>query len=114
MNELHEANRRNWEATAANWIQQTDPTGRWRRCHREPGLVLDERELHWLGDVAGKRIAVLGSGDNLVVLTAASGRRRRTGWNWSRTTFTAARIPTTRPVESATSSSGRLAITSPP
>jgi SAM-dependent methyltransferase len=71
MNELHEANRRNWDAAATNWIQQTDPTGRWRRCHREPGLVLDDRELHWLGDVAGKRIAVLGSGDNLVAFAIA-------------------------------------------
>jgi hypothetical protein len=32
---------------------------------------LDERELHWLGEVAGKRVAVLGSGDNLVVFAFA-------------------------------------------
>ena len=71
MNELHAANRRNWDAAAADWIQQTDPSGRWRRCHREPGLVLDERELHWLGDLAGKRVAILGSGDNLVAFALA-------------------------------------------
>jgi len=43
----------------------------WQRCHGEPGLVLDERERFWLGDVAGKRVAVLGSGDNLIAFALA-------------------------------------------
>lgn len=71
MNDMHEANRRNWDAVSADWAKRMDERGVWRRCTREPGLALDMRELHWLGDVAGKRIAVLGSGDNLVVLTLA-------------------------------------------
>jgi SAM-dependent methyltransferase len=71
MNDLHEANRRHWEARAGEWAARPEVEKTWRRCAKEPGLVLDERELHWLGDVAGKRVAVLGSGDNLVVFALA-------------------------------------------
>lgn len=96
MNHLHEANRCDWDARSAEWAQRSE--GLWQRCHREPRLVLDERELHWLtapvpdfraaapaavvsgngrrgacptSDLAGKRIAVLGSGDNLVLFALA-------------------------------------------
>lgn len=71
MNDLHEANRQNWNAVAADWAKHVDERGVWRRCAQEPGLALDARELHWLGDVRGKRVAVLGSGDNLVVFALA-------------------------------------------
>lgn len=71
MNELHEANRHLWEARSAEWAKRVGVEQLWRRCHREPALVLDKRELHWLGDLAGKRVAVLGSGDNLVVFALA-------------------------------------------
>ena len=67
----HETNRHFWDAISADWAKGTDRQGVWRRCAKEPRLVLDERELHWLGDVAGKTVAVLGSGDNLVVLALA-------------------------------------------
>jgi SAM-dependent methyltransferase len=76
LNELHEANRRHWEAQAAAWAKRPAVEQVWRRCAQEPGLVLAERELHWLGDVAGKRVAVLGSGDNLAVF-ALAGRGAR-------------------------------------
>lgn len=76
MSDLHEANRRHWEARAAAWAVRPEAEKVWRRCAKAPGLVLAERELHWLGDVAGKRVAVLGSGDNLVVL-ALAGRGAR-------------------------------------
>jgi len=71
MNELHEANRRYWETRRAEWAQRPETEKVWRRCAEEPGLVLDERELHWLGDVTGKQVAVLGSGDNLAVFALA-------------------------------------------
>jgi 2-polyprenyl-3-methyl-5-hydroxy-6-metoxy-1,4-benzoquinol methylase len=71
MNDMHEANRQHWEARAGEWAQRPEVEQVWRRCVQEPGLVLDERERHWLDDVAGKRIAVLGSGDNLVVFALA-------------------------------------------
>lgn len=71
MNDMHEANRRNWDAVSADWAKRMEERGVWRRCTREPGLALDMRELHWLGDLAGKRVAVLGSGDNLVAFAIA-------------------------------------------
>ena len=71
MNDLHEANRQNWNAVAADWAKRMDDRGVWRRCAQEPGLALDARELHWLGNVRGKMVAVLGSGDNLVVFALA-------------------------------------------
>ena len=36
-------------------------------CHRDPSLALHSTELKWLGDIAGRSVAVLGSGDNQVV-----------------------------------------------
>jgi len=53
MNDLHEANRRYWETRQAEWAKRAEAEKVWRRCAKEPGLILYERELHWLGDVAG-------------------------------------------------------------
>lgn len=64
---FHDANRRRWDAAAASWAQRADTRGIWKRCHRDPSLALASAELEWLRDVAGKRVAVLGSGDNQVV-----------------------------------------------
>lgn len=71
MNEIHEANRRGWDAASPGWQAMIDRVGVWRRCHLEPGLVLSPEELRHLGDVAGKDACVLGSGDNLVVFALA-------------------------------------------
>jgi len=67
----HEANRRGWEAVSPYWQQGIDAQGAWRRCHREPDLVLMPEELACLGDVTGRDVCVLGSGDNLVVFALA-------------------------------------------
>jgi SAM-dependent methyltransferase len=64
---FHEANRRRWDAGAASWARRADTRGIWRKCHADPALALHSAELEWLGDVAGERAAVLGSGDNQVV-----------------------------------------------
>jgi SAM-dependent methyltransferase len=71
MNDIHETNRRYWESRQTEWAKRPEAEKVWRRAAKDPGLILDERELHWLGDVAGKRVAVLGSGDNLVVFALA-------------------------------------------
>ena len=71
MNNIHEANRQNWNTVAADWAKRMDERGVWRRCAQEPALALDARELHWLGGVRGKTVAVLGSGDNKVVFALA-------------------------------------------
>ena len=70
-NKYHRANRKHWNASAEGWAQRADSHGLWRRCPKEPHLVLCEEELEYLGDIAGKRVAVLGSGDNQVVFAFA-------------------------------------------
>jgi SAM-dependent methyltransferase len=64
---FHEANRRRWEAGSASWAHRADTRGIWRRCHSNPSLTLHSAELEWLRNIAGKSVAVLGSGDNQVV-----------------------------------------------
>src|SRR5689334_10538958 len=68
---FHESNRRRWNAGAASWAHRADARGIWKRCHRDPSLALHVAELAWLRELAGKRIAVLGSGDNQVVFALA-------------------------------------------
>jgi ubiquinone/menaquinone biosynthesis C-methylase UbiE len=68
---FHEANRRRWDAGSASWAYRADTRGIWKKCHRDPSLALHSAELKWLGDVAGKSVAVLGSGDNQVVFALA-------------------------------------------
>ena len=64
---FHEANRRRWDAGSASWAARADTRGIWKRCHLDPLLVLHPAELRWLQDIAAKKVAVLGSGDNQVV-----------------------------------------------
>ncbi len=70
-NEMHEANRKRWEAGAESWAKRADSRGLWRRCPAEPELVLSERERAHLADLTGKQVCVLGSGDNQVVFALA-------------------------------------------
>jgi SAM-dependent methyltransferase len=71
-NDLHEANRRRWDAAAEGWARGADARGLWRRCPAEPELVLCDRELAYLrGGVAGQPVCVLGSGDNQVAFALA-------------------------------------------
>jgi 2-polyprenyl-3-methyl-5-hydroxy-6-metoxy-1,4-benzoquinol methylase len=64
---FHESNRRRWDAGSASWAHHADTRGDWKKCHRDPSLALHPAELKWLSDIAGKSVAVLGSGDNQVV-----------------------------------------------
>jgi SAM-dependent methyltransferase len=66
-NHFHESNRRRWDAGSASWAYHADTRGIWEKCHRDPSLALHPAELKWLSDIAGKSVAVLGSGDNQVV-----------------------------------------------
>jgi SAM-dependent methyltransferase len=65
--QYHEANRRRWDAGSASWAHRADTRGVWKRCHLDPSLALHSAELRWLDNIAGKSVAVLGSGDNQVV-----------------------------------------------
>ena len=71
LNKLHEANRKRWDAGAADWAKKADSRGLWRRCPEEPELVLSPNELKYLREISGKRAAVLGSGDNQVTFALA-------------------------------------------
>jgi SAM-dependent methyltransferase len=75
-NRFHDANRRRWDAGSESWARRADTRGTWRKCHQDPSLTLHPAELKWLNDIAGKRVAVLGSGDNQVVF-ALSGLQAR-------------------------------------
>lgn len=69
--EHHKANRERWEAGSDQWARSADSRALWQRCPSEPELVLSPRELHYLRDIRGQQVAVLGSGDNQVVFALA-------------------------------------------
>jgi SAM-dependent methyltransferase len=71
IDQFHEANRRRWDAGSASWAARADTRGIWKRCHLDASLALHPAELEWLDGVAGKSVAVLGSGDNQVVFALA-------------------------------------------
>lgn len=71
MNNLHESNRACWNEWADWWRRKADQRGTWRKCPCDPALVLSPGEMHLLGDVRGKDVCVLGSGDNEVVFALA-------------------------------------------
>jgi len=67
MNEMHEANRKGWDAAALAGRTDFRSDVDWRQCHHDAGFALTEQEVKWLGDISGKNACVLGSGDNHVV-----------------------------------------------
>ena len=71
MNEKHEANRRRWNVASPEYAAMAERSGSWRKVATEPGWAFLPQELALLGDVAGKRACVLGSGDNLAVFALA-------------------------------------------
>ena len=66
---MHEANRKGWDAASPNWQAMIERRVDWRKCPADPTIALSRQELEHLGDVSGKDVIVLGSGDNLVVFT---------------------------------------------
>lgn len=83
--EMHEANRRRWDKVAPYYQSKPDLEERRRRVIHEPGLALGEAERRYLSQVAGQRIAVLGSGDQLVVFALAGLGARVTSVDISQT-----------------------------
>ncbi len=75
MNEIHEANRRRWNDMAGDWEERLNRDSLWRRCHREPELAFEGGALGTLremvGTVDGRRVCVIGSGDNLAAYALA-------------------------------------------
>jgi len=75
MNEMHEANRRFWDSEAPGWQELRDQDQRWRMCPEQPALAFDGGALNvireFLGELAGKRVCVIGSGDNYAAFALA-------------------------------------------
>ena len=73
--EAHEANRRNWDQSALYWKQLRDRDQLWRRCPTEPEVAFAGRALEMiratLGDLAGREVCVIGSGDNYAAFALA-------------------------------------------
>lgn len=68
---IHDANMTRWDAGAERWAEDAESRGLWNRCAQKPELVLTELELIYLGDLSGKHVCVLGSGNNEVVFALA-------------------------------------------
>jgi len=71
VNEIHEANKKRWDAASNRWAEGADSRGLWRRCPKEPHLALCDKALDYLRDISGKRVCVLGSGNNEAVFALA-------------------------------------------
>ena len=81
----HEANRRGWDAVSAGWQAEIDARVDWRSIPDNIHLVLDDVELKYLGDVSGRSVCVLGSGDNLAAFALAGAGARITSVDISQT-----------------------------
>ena len=68
MIEMHEANRRYWDEATNGWKELRDRDGLWRRCPSNPELAFSGGAFDLIksfcGSLRGKRVLVLGSGDN--------------------------------------------------
>ncbi len=73
-NQMHEANRKHWDANSSWWRALTE--GDWRNCVREPTLAFEAGALEMIGELAGstltgKKVCVIGSGDNYAAFALA-------------------------------------------
>ncbi len=73
--ELHDANRQHWNATASEWKRLRDQDELGRKCHQEPYLAFEgealETMLEFEGSLSGKKVCVVGSGDNYAAFALA-------------------------------------------
>ncbi len=72
---MHDANRLHWDKSAGYWADMRERDGMWRRCPLEPelGFAGGAFELigSFAGDLEGKEVCVVGSGDNHAVFALA-------------------------------------------
>lgn len=75
MNKIHEANRRSWNANAADWQRLRDRDQLWRQCTQQPAVAFQGQALEliqqYVSVLAGKRVCVIGSGDNYAAFALA-------------------------------------------
>lgn len=70
-NPHHLANQNRWNAAAERWSKQTESRGIWKACVRNPEIVFCEKVMNQLTEISGKKVCVLGSGDNQAVFALA-------------------------------------------
>ncbi|MDP6360175.1 MAG: class I SAM-dependent methyltransferase [Planctomycetota bacterium] len=72
---MHEANRSHWDSASADWQRLRDQDQLWRECPQEPALAFREETLNlileFIGELEGKRVCVIGSGDNYAAFALA-------------------------------------------
>jgi ubiquinone/menaquinone biosynthesis C-methylase UbiE len=73
MHEFHEANRKYWDAATPEW-QKLDKND-WRKCLQQPELAFEGNTLdivkEFVGELRGKRVCLIGSGDNYAAFALA-------------------------------------------
>jgi len=72
-NEMHDANRRWWDISSPDWKKQDEEY--WRECVVNPSKAFEGNSLEFIndcvGDLSGKSICVIGSGDNFAAFALA-------------------------------------------
>jgi SAM-dependent methyltransferase len=75
MVDVHEVNRRWWDAHADGWRELRDRDGLWHRCPDDPEVAFEGKALELvrscLGALDGKDVCVIGSGDNYAAFALA-------------------------------------------
>lgn len=71
----HEANRRYWDSLSSEWKALRERDNLWQRCPAEPELAFEGGTLDTIrtfcGDLMGKSVCVIGSGDNYAAFALA-------------------------------------------
>jgi len=95
MKEMNQANQRYWDAMAPDWQALRDQDQLWRQCPQHPELAFDGEALamigHFMGDLRGKRVCVIASGDNYAAFALAGIGARVTSTDISARQLAAAR-----------------------
>jgi len=72
---LHKANQQYWDALSSHWKELRDRDGLWQRCPHEPDLAFEGDALNvintFCGNLEGKEVCVIGSGDNYAAFALA-------------------------------------------
>lgn len=75
MNEIHEANRKSWDAKADFWRELRNRDQLWQKCPQQPEVVFEGNALEliqqYIGSLMEKRVCVIGSGDNYAAFALA-------------------------------------------
>lgn len=75
MVDIHEVNRRHWDAAADRWRELRDSDGLWRCCVQKPEVAFEGEAFElinrYLGTLKGKEVCVIGSGDNYAAFALA-------------------------------------------